>query len=140
MNQVELNKLLDLEGGSLPSFGSESTQKPADTSPTALKLDNWSLRKGAELLKESSKLRKLNLSSEAVADLHAAAFLPSPELVKSCSDPLRKQFVEELLSTPSYQILHESTKLNSIASEIAAVSFGDQFSLLVARVLAPSHL
>ena len=99
MNHDDLNKLLDLDGGTLPSYGSEP-QKPAELSPTALKLDQWSLRKGGELLKESPRLRKLNLSSACVSDLHAAAFLPNPELVESCSDPLRKQFVEELLSTP----------------------------------------
>jgi len=42
--------------------------------------------------------------------------------------------VEELLSTPAYQSLHESTKLNGIASEIAACSFAEQFYLLAARV------
>ena len=134
MNNDELNKLFDLEGGSLPSFGSEPTQKPAEASLTALKLDQWSLRKGNELLAESPRLRKLNLSSACVSDLLGAAFLPEPLLEDACSDPLRKQFVEELLSTPAYQSLHESTKLNSVAAEIAAVSFGEQFSLLAARV------
>ena len=133
MNNEELNKLLDLEGGSLPSFGSASTSKAPEASPTALKLDQWSLRKGDELLKESSKLRKLGLSSECVSDLHASAFLPNPELVESCSDPLRKQFIQELLSTPTYQSLHESTKLNTVAAEIAACSFAEQFHLLAAR-------
>ena len=134
MNNDELNKLFDLEGGSLPSFGSEPTQKPAEASLTALKLDQWSLRKGNELLAESPRLRKLNLSSACVSDLLGAAFLPEPLLEDACSDPLRKQFVEELLSTPAYQSLHESTKLNGIASEIAAISFGEQFSALAARV------
>jgi len=134
MHHDELNKLLDLEGGTLPSSGSAPTQKPAEHSPTALKLDQWSLRKGNELLVESPRLRKLNLSAACVSDLHAAAFLPNPELVESCSDPLRKQFVEELLNTPAYRSLHASTKLNTVAAEIAAVSFAEQFHLLAARV------
>ena len=120
MNHDDLNKLLDLEGGSLPSLGTGPASKAPEASPTALKLDQWSLRKGGELLKESPRLRKLELSSECVSDLHAAAFLPSPELEDTCADPLRKQFVEELLSTPAYKSLHESTKLNSVAAEIAA--------------------
>jgi len=132
MNNDELNKLLDLDGGSLPSFGSES--KAPEASPTALKLDQWSLRKGNELLAESPRLRKLGLSSECVSDLHAVGFLANPELVESCSDPLRREFIQELINTPAYQSLHESTKLNGIASEIAAVSFGEQLSLLAARV------
>ena len=139
MNNDELNKLLDLEGGTLPSYGSSPTQKPAEASLTALKLDQWSLRKGNELLVESPRLRKLNLSSACVSDLHAAAFLPSPELVESCSDPLRKQFVEELLNTPAYQSLHASTKLNTVAAEIAACSFAEQFHLLEARAPDPSQ-
>lgn len=134
MNNDELNKLFDLEGGSLPSFGSEPTQKPAEASLTALKLDQWSLRKGNELLAESPRLRKLNLSSACVSDLLGAAFLPEPLLEDACSDPLRKQFVEELINTPAYQSLHESTKLNTVAAEIAAISFGEQFSALAARV------
>lgn len=139
MNNDELNKLLDLEGGTLPSSGFDSTQKPAEASLTALKLDQWSLRKGNELLVESPRLRKLNLSSSCVSDLHAAAFLPSPELEDSCRDPLRREFIQELLNTPAYQILHESTKLNTVASEIAACSFAEQFHLLAARVPDPSQ-
>jgi uncharacterized protein with von Willebrand factor type A (vWA) domain len=134
MNHDELNKLLDLNGGHLTSLGSEPTPKIPEVSLTALKLDNWSLRKGDELLKESPRLRKLNLSSACVSDLYAAAFLPDPELEESCSDPLRKQFVQELLSTPAYQSLHESTKLNTVASEIAACSFAEQFNALAAKV------
>ena len=134
MNNDEINKLLDLEGGSLPSYGSESTPKAQESSLTALKLDQWSLRKGNELLVESPRLRKLNLSAACVSDLHAAAFLPNPELVESCSDPLRKQFVQELINTPRYQLLHEFTKLNTVAAEIAACSFAEQFNALAARV------
>ena len=136
MNNDELNKLLDLEGGSLPSYGSAPTPKAQESSLTALKLDNWSLRKGAELLKESPRLRKLNLSSDAVADLHAAAFLPSPELEDSCRDPLRREFIQELLNTPAYQSLHSSTKLNTVAAEIAAVSFAEELSALATKVEA----
>ena len=138
MNNDELNNLLE-EGGTPPSLGSDPTPKTPESSLTALKLDNWSMRKGGELLAESPRLRKLNLSPECASDLHAAAFLPNPELVESCSDPLRRQFLEELLSTPAYQSLHESTKLNTVASEIAAVSFGEQFSLLAARSPDPSQ-
>lgn len=138
MNNDELNKLLE-EGGTLPSFGSNPTPKAPEASLTALKLDNWSLRKGAELLKESPRLRKLSLTSVAVADLHAAAFLPNPELEESCIDPLRKEFIQELLNTPAYQRLHESTKLNTVAAEIAACSFAEQFHLLAARSPDPSQ-
>jgi uncharacterized protein with von Willebrand factor type A (vWA) domain len=136
MNNDELNKLLDLDGGTLPSYGSAPTQKPAEASLTALKLDQWSLRKGNELLVESPRLRKLNLTSVAVADLHAAAFLPNPELVESCSDPLRREFIQELINTPAYQSLHASTKLNTVAAEIASIAFAEELSALAAKVEA----
>ena len=113
----------------MPSLGSESTFKAPEASPTALKLDQWSLRKGGELLKESPRLRKLNLSAACVSDLHAAAFLPNPELEDSCKDPLRREFIQELINTPGYQLLHEFTKLNTVAAEIAACSFAEQFYL-----------
>ena len=138
MNHDDLNKLLDLEGGSLPSFGSgsgsEPTPKAQESSLTALKLDQWSLRKGNELLAESPRLRKLNLSAACVSDLHAAAFLPNPELEDSCKYPLRREFIQELINTPDYQLLHEFTKLNTVAAEIAACSFAEQLSALAARV------
>ena len=134
MNNDDLNKLLDLEGGSLPSFGPEPTPKAQESSLTALKLDQWSLRKGHELLVESPRLRKLNLSAACVSDLHAAAFLPNPELEDSCKYPLRREFIQELINTPDYQLLHEFTKLNTVAAEIAACSFAEQLSALAARV------
>ena len=139
MNHDALNKLLDLDGGTLPSLGSEPTPKAPEASPTALKLDQWSLRKGNELLAESPRLRKLNLSAACVSDLHAAAFLPNPELEDSCKDPLRREFIQELINTPDYQLLHEFTKLNTVAAEIAACSFAEQFHLLVSRVPDPSQ-
>jgi|688.fasta_scaffold94598_3 uncharacterized protein with von Willebrand factor type A (vWA) domain len=139
MNNDELNKLLDLEGGTLPSYGSAPTPKAQESSLTALKLDQWSLRKGNELLVESPRLRKLNLSAACVSDLHAAAFLPNPELEDSCKDPLRREFIQELINTPGYQLLHEFTKLNTVAAEIAACSFAEQFHLLAARSPDPSQ-
>ena len=136
MNNDELNRLLDLDGGTLSPSGFETTQKPAEASLTALKLDQWSLRKGNELLVESPRLRKLNLCSACVSDLHAAAFIPNPELVESCSDPLRREFIQELLNTPAYQSLHASTKLNTVAAEIASIAFAEELSALAAKVEA----
>lgn len=136
MGRDELLKMLDLAGtepgptdDGLKIEGAEPTA-PADLSETALNLDDWGKRRGRELLEESDRLKKANLCAEDVADFHGAAFEPDPQLAPACTDPLRHDFVKQLLDTPEYQELHSQTQLNQLSSEIAAASFGEQFAKL----------
>ena len=46
----------------------------------------------------------------------AAAFEPSPELHESCVKPRRRECLAQLLQTPDYQALHQSTMLHEAAS------------------------
>lgn len=99
-------------------------------SPTALKLDQWGIRKGRELLEENDRLKASELAPLDVADFHGAAFEPTPELAKRCDDDLRHKFVGKLLETNEYKALHKMTALSALASELATVAFGDQFAKL----------
>ena len=141
MNKDDLFKLLDLSGKEV-SQSKESAELsitpsdvPASTSsrpasPTVLELDDWGIRRGGEVLKESERLQTLGLDEAAIADFFGAAFEPEPLLHESCADVLRHDFIKQLLETPEYNALHTSTLLNQAASAIATTSFAEQFATL----------
>jgi uncharacterized protein with von Willebrand factor type A (vWA) domain len=140
VNKDDLLKMLDLGGKeAAPSPAEGATDlaitptehQPAKaSSPTALELDEWGLRRGREVLDDSERLRQTGLDENAVADFHGAAFEPDPRLKEGCLDPRRHQFVQQLLQTPDYHALHASTMLNPAASAIAATAFAEQFAPL----------
>jgi uncharacterized protein with von Willebrand factor type A (vWA) domain len=134
VDRDELMKLLDLAGKE--AAHEEATDlaitpaeaKPsAPASPTALELDDWGLRRGREVLADSERLQLTGLGEDAVADFHGAAFEPEPRLGQGCVDPLRHEFLSQLLQTPDYHALHQGTMLNPAASAIAAGAFAEQF-------------
>src|SRR5262249_35047478 len=88
------------------------------------------LRKGREVLAESPRLQELGLGEHAIADFHAAAFLPDPRLLPGCVDPRRTEFLTQLFETPEYHALHTTTVLQEAASVIAATAFAEQFAEL----------
>jgi uncharacterized protein with von Willebrand factor type A (vWA) domain len=94
-------------------------------SPTALVVDAWGLRRGRELLAASERLERLGLDEFAIADCHAAAFDPEPILCGGCREQARREFFATLLETPEYRALHQSTRLDANASEIAAAHFAE---------------
>ena len=135
MNPDELLKLLDLNAPDpLPpsATGEVVADGPPDPAagPTALDLDDWSLRRGDEFLADTPKLRELDVGGHDAADFLAAAYLPDPVLAKSCRDPLRHRFVAALLETPDYRAVHEATALCEPAAAVAAVAFAAQFAAL----------
>jgi len=141
MNRDDLLKLLDLNGKPAPPSKDDTelsitpTEVPSPTnssptSPTVLELDDWGMRRGVEVLRESERLQTLGLDESAIADFFGAAFEPEPHLHESCVDQLRHDFVRQLLETPEYNALHTSTLLNQAASAIAATSFAEQFAAL----------
>jgi uncharacterized protein with von Willebrand factor type A (vWA) domain len=113
------------------------TKTTTPPSPTALQLDGWGLRRGKDVLKESDRLKESlsglgdeDVQALAVADFHAAAFEPDPQLHEACVDPLRLEFVKQLMETPEYHELRTSTVLNATASEIAATAFATRYAAL----------
>jgi hypothetical protein len=77
MDPNELLKLLNLNAksdrppeGPSPLTSSEPTPYNAagSTSPTALEVDEWGLRRGRDLIAESERLRKVGTDEFAAAD------------------------------------------------------------------------
>lgn len=150
-------ELLDLvnenPGGPADDELDVQEQKASPPSPTALKLDDWSLRRGAEVLAASERLYKAlgfteeqiksppadlteeergqrKVAEEAVADFHSAAFEPEPQLADNCEDQNRHRYMKQLLESPEYAALHQDTQLDELASELAAGGFAESWVAL----------
>jgi uncharacterized protein with von Willebrand factor type A (vWA) domain len=138
LDRNDLLKMLDLggkdttpeEARDVAITPNEQPTQASAASPTVLRLDGWGLRKGEELLALSERLKALKTDTHEAADFHGAAFLPDQELHENCVDPRRHEFLKQLLETPDYAALHESTMLHPAASEIAACAFAEQFAQL----------
>jgi len=144
MSNDDLLRMLDLEGKEAPQANEALSITPAGEgakitpkSPTALRLDHWGLRRGEDVLKESERLQDClagvdgwEEQARAAADFHGAAFEVDPQLNEGCTDPLRWDFLKQLLETPECQELRTSTVLNDTASEIAATAFASQYAEL----------
>jgi len=134
MNGETLETLLNK-----PETTVESNSEPIQHA-TELKLDQWSLRQGEDLLQESFKLQQWALTSTEVADLYGIAFLPLPEFHAQSQDPIRRQFMEQLTESQEFRVLKDGTKLNLIASQIAATAFGCELQALKIRLQHPSSI
>ena len=141
MERDDLLRLLDLEGrppdsetSVFQSSTDEADREPGEvTSPTALAMDEWGLRRGRDLLAESERMRDAGTDEYAAADFHAAAFDPDPQLLPACVEPRRLEFLAQLLDTPEYRSLHASTRLDDVAAGIASVHFAEEFAKLKAE-------
>lgn len=118
-----------------PALEVESSDGPGQEpgpppSETALVLDEWDLAKGARLAKEHG--RRVGVAGEpAWADLHAAHFSPSPQPAENCTDPRRARFVRGLLESADFQALRTSTVLNTLTTEMAAVTAAKSYAELL---------
>ena len=95
-----------------------------------MRVDEWGLRRGRDLVAESERLRKAGTDEFAAADFFAAAFDPDPQLLEACADARRHEFLAQLLDTPEYRSLHAATRLDDVAAGIAAAHFAEQFATL----------
>lgn len=101
----------------------------AEPNPVAMKgLDEWDVSRGVKLYKEHPDL---DLETADWADFHAAAYLLDPELDESCTDASKAGFLKDLMESPEYQALRESTMLCTVPSAIAAESFGKEYHKLL---------
>ena len=94
MSNDDLLRMLDLEGKEapppnepLPITPAGEGKRAAPASPTVLRLDDWGLRRGADVLRESERLQQClagmhgwEEKARAVADFHGAAFEVDPQL------------------------------------------------------------
>src|SRR3954466_12033935 len=141
MDQDELLRMLDLDGvepdlppSDVPAVDPLAAPAAAGgmphgaTNPNALEVDEWGLRRGRDLLHVHDSLESRGLDEHAMADFHAAAFDLDPRLMPDCADRLKHQFLAQLLETPEYRELHESTALNEASAALAAGRFAEQFA------------
>src|SRR4051794_36322485 len=144
MDQDELLRMLDLDGvepdlppseapaaDPLAAPAAAGGMSPGATNLNALEVDEWGLRRGRDLLNEHDSLGPRGLDEHAMADFHAAAFDLDPRLMPDCADRLKHQFLTQLLETPEFRELHESTALNEASAALAAVRFAEQFAGLL---------
>lgn len=122
-----------------------------EVSDTALRLDAWSRRRGEEVLRDSELIRKVmggegvdptNMTrdqrewfkgkADQVADFHAAAFEPEPEVAPAAKNERLRQYMKSLMETPEFQALHAETQLDEEASEYAAASYAQAWVALEA--------
>lgn len=140
MTREELISALNLSPDPSPgSYDLDGTEGPAapsaPPSPTALDLDAWSLRRGAEAC-EGDILSPIlsgtdpDHAANVAADCLAAAFEPEPRLAPNCADETRGRYFRQLLETEAYQALHAQTRLDSLASELAAGHFAQGYVAL----------
>lgn len=125
---------LDAKPDDTPIDGGDDWQPGTPTippSPTALALDAWSIRQGERLAADAEFVNATGTQDPlAAADIRAAAYEPEPELVESCQDPLRHQFVQELLRTPDWQGLRASTIYDDETADLAAIHGAKQWVTL----------
>lgn len=102
-------------------------------SPHALKLDEWDIQKGQHCLDNSPNLQNAGVGADEAADFFGASFLLGPEMNERCVDENRQKFIQEMLNTTDFQQLHNQTKLNTLASEIATTQIGVKYAEFVAE-------
>ncbi|MBA4192840.1 MAG: hypothetical protein C0467_33175, partial [Planctomycetaceae bacterium] len=139
MDPNDLLKMLDLNGKpprppdkslSITSHEAVPHESTEAKSPTALVVDEWGLRRGRDLIAESDRLKKSCGDEFAAADFFGVAFDPDPQLMPSCRDARRYQFLKQMLDTPEYHVLHTDTQLDDTSAGIAATHFAEQFAEL----------
>jgi uncharacterized protein with von Willebrand factor type A (vWA) domain len=109
--------------------GGEAVLPVEPPSPYGVKLDGWGKRQGRELL-EQNEFEALGLPEEDLADLFGMSFEYSPELAANCQDPHKAEFLQALMENPEYQALHGQTMLDTMASELASMRFGQEWGTL----------
>jgi uncharacterized protein with von Willebrand factor type A (vWA) domain len=147
MSREELLAALDIAPTDAP-IGMDDGQEHAPApigpppSPTALDLDDWSMRRGFEALCGDVMgpiLNKIDPDHPApidtaeyiAADCLAAAFEPTPKLAENCANETQGRYFRQLLETEAYKALHTDTQLDPLASELAAGHFAKGFLSLV---------
>tara|TARA_Y100001963_G_scaffold48513_1_gene68173 strand:+ start:2002 stop:3366 length:1365 start_codon:yes stop_codon:yes gene_type:complete len=115
----------------------EVGQQKAELSPTALQLDDWSIRKGQEILAESEMVQKSMPDCDDaelnVADFHSAAFEPSPTMADNPKDERIARYMRNLMETPEFKQLHRDTVLDEEAATMATAHFAKGWAEIVAQ-------
>lgn len=135
MNNDDLMRMLDIKPENVDADTNDieiAFDEPvAGTSSYALAVDKWDIAQGEEL---SNEIHEADLTPEEWTDFHSAYYHMNPILDEDgCLDADRYEYVESLLETPEYHALHTQTQSNNLASKVAAISLGKQWSKLQAE-------
>lgn len=102
---------------------------------TVFACDKWDYEQGERVLRkvlpasEDSHTRPFD--PDAAADFYHVYWSVRPQQQDGvCHDQLRQQFLEALVQSPDYEELHESTKLNRSACDIAVEKLANEFAAL----------
>jgi uncharacterized protein with von Willebrand factor type A (vWA) domain len=102
-----------------------------DVSPSCFNLDDWEIEQGKRLWSVGIRNKTGDETDLIFADCFAAAFRQYPEIECLCTDARFAEFMQTLLESTGFNVLHESTRSNVMASDMAAVSFAEQYAKLV---------
>ncbi len=146
MNREDLLKMLDLiskdssdtadnittrpltNKGMDPASGKDWTAR-IEYSSTALVLDQWDKARGQGLIHQGYP----NTDYLEAADFFNLAFTQEPTLVEHCLDGRRFEYIQTMMETSDYKSLRSSTILNTAASTLAAIQFGQGYEKLKAK-------
>lgn len=140
MTAPELRSLLDapLTGPEAGTAGG-AVAVPVEQSATALVVDRWGRRRGAELAGEWQADTDLPQADEHVTtDALAALFDARPTRAARPADPHRAAWWHQLLETPEYRALHAQTVLSPTLSRLGAAALARQWLEYVAQEPPPS--
>lgn len=139
--QEELLRMLDIGLGEVEEqeelefadflFDSEDDEEQIELTNTVLRQDEWDRAQGEALVKKHRKLT--DSDPKAVADFHSLAFQIEPELAGQCINKRRQQFIETMMDSPEYKRIHQSTRQNLLASEMATIRISEEYAELVEK-------
>lgn len=134
LKRLGLGDKLDKTAGGVEITSTDGARPAKPASDTAIECDAWTRRKGAELATEFDwPIKKALDEAERLAtatDCRAAAYEPDPILAPVCSNLTRGAFIRELLDSPQWQSVRQSTLFDEDLSRIAAHSAAAQLAAL----------
>lgn len=112
-----------------PEGGTAAAADAAPPTPHAVEVDEWTARRGRELLNESGRMKRL-LGTEAdaphaAADLYGMAFEIEPELTPACDDPARLDYCKRTMGSAGYAAMHDGAAGDELMSEMAAMELAE---------------
>lgn len=102
-------------------FG-RTKDEDVEITSTVLKLTDWDMEQGERLQREVE-----GTSVETMGDFFNLFFAQRPTLAGQCSEGNRQEFIEAMLESEAWRALHETTRANVFASDMAAKSAAKEF-------------
>jgi uncharacterized protein with von Willebrand factor type A (vWA) domain len=106
----------------------------ADETPSeyGVKLDKWGQRRGEELI-DLPEFKTIKATPEDAADMFGMAFDYDPQLNEQCANQFKTEFLKSLSENDEFQALRGQTRLDNMASELAALKFEQEFTVYAER-------